>query len=90
MFRSALVVAAGCLALLFVTLRPAVAVPTEVEGTAGGGLAAWAFTAPNTPQFSYWYVGTQDCCCKLGEVSGLRYSVQATRIQLCPTVDQRS
>jgi hypothetical protein len=73
MFRSALVVAGVCLASLLATFGSAVAAPTEVEGAAGGGLAAWAFTAPNTPQFSFWYVSTQDYLLQVGGISGTAF-----------------
>lgn len=49
-----------CLVALLLVIGKADAVPTELEGQAGGGLTPWAILAPNAPLVSYTNLKTND------------------------------
>jgi hypothetical protein len=49
-----------CLAALLLVIGKADAVPTEIEGQAGGGLTPWAILAPSAPLVSYTNLQTND------------------------------
>jgi hypothetical protein len=68
-FRKTLLTAGLCAAVLFAAAARADAIPTEIEGAAGGGLSAWALTAP-TAELSYWYYGAQDITLQNASISG--------------------
>jgi hypothetical protein len=57
-------------AITFASPGPAEAVPTSLEGAAGGGVAAWAILAPDAPLVSYTNLKTNDYTVQSIAVSG--------------------